>query len=80
MPSDIQRFALMSGAAILLLLLATWAFGGFEGLSPVGVFSLFVGVILSVVVGVGLMALVFYSSRSDRDEAAYRLGRDLDND
>jgi hypothetical protein len=76
MTGDIRRFALSSGAAILLLLLATWAFGGFEGLSAVGVFSLLIGVIVAVAGGVGLMALVFYSDRSERDEAVYHLRQD----
>ena len=74
MQDEIQRFALTSGAAILLILLATWAFGGFEGLSPVGVFSLLLGVIVSVGVGVGLMLLSVHSNRSKRDDTVYRLG------
>ena len=76
MSGDGRRFALSYGGAILLLLLATWAFGGFEGLSTVGVFSLLVGAIVAVGLGVGLMALVFYSNSSERDEEVYRLGQD----
>jgi hypothetical protein len=76
MQADVRRFVFWSSATILLLLLATWVFGGFEGLSAVGVFSLLVGVVVAVGLGVGLMALVFYSNRTERDEAAYRLGRE----
>lgn len=76
MPDEIRRFVLTSGATILLVLVAAWAFGGFEGLSPVGLWSLLVGVTVSVGVGVGLMMLTFHSNRSKRDHAVYRLGQD----
>lgn len=71
-----RLFALSSGGTILLLLVGTWALGGFEGMSAVGVFSLVLGIIVAVGVGVGLMTLVFYSNSSERDEMVYRLGQD----
>jgi hypothetical protein len=54
-------------AAVLALL---WFFGVFGnlGLSIHGVIALFIGVSLTIVVGVGLMALVFYSGRSHHDD------------
>ena len=67
-------------AVILLAVGGYWAFGGFEGLSAVGMFSLLLGVFVAVVVGVGLMALVFYSNQSERDEMVYRLSRDQHDD
>jgi hypothetical protein len=36
------------------------------------------GVVFSLVVGIGLMALVFYSSRSGYDEPAKLIGTDKD--
>ncbi|MCC7045192.1 MAG: hypothetical protein IT562_00635 [Alphaproteobacteria bacterium] len=57
-------------AAILLLFALTWAFGFFDDMSVNGVIALILGVVLSTVLGVGLMALVFISSRG-RDEAVH---------
>jgi hypothetical protein len=37
------------------------------GLSPLGWFFLVMGVLVTVVVGAGLMALLFYSSRKGKD-------------
>lgn len=50
-----------------------WAFGGFDqlGLSESGAVALCVGIIFTSLLGVGLMALVFYSDRSNVDEAVY---------
>ena len=80
MPGDVQRFkrffALSCGGVILLLIFGTWVFGGFDGMTTVGVFSLLIGEIVAVTVGVGLMTLVFYSSSSEQDETVYHLGED----
>lgn len=58
-------------AAILALL---WALNGFGtgGLSSHGVVAVALGVTFSVLLAVGLMALVFHSNRSGRDEQAHR--------
>jgi hypothetical protein len=53
----------LTAAAILLMLLLTWAFGFFDDMSVNGVIALVLGVVLSMALGVGLMALVFVSSR-----------------
>jgi hypothetical protein len=57
-------------------MLGTWALGGFEGMSAVGVFSLLMGEIVGVGVGVGLMTLVFYSDSSEQDDAVCHLGEE----
>ncbi len=58
-------------AAILALL---WAVNGFDlgELSGHGVAAVVLGVTFSVLLAVGLMALVFHSNRSGRDEQAHR--------
>jgi hypothetical protein len=67
-------FRIVAGAVALVvaLILATWALGGFTGLSTAGDVALILGITLTIGLGIGLMALVFYSSRSERDEAVYR--------
>ena len=57
---------------IALVLLVIWVMGGFENahLSLAGWIAYGLGVVLTSVLGVGLMALVFYSDRSGRDESA----------
>jgi len=58
-----------------LVLLVVWATGGFEDvhLSLAGWIAYGLGVVLTSVLGVGLMALVFYSDRSGGDEGARKL-------
>jgi hypothetical protein len=66
--------------AVLFALLAAslwWAFGLWTSLDdtdlPVGVYvAMAGGILFSLVVGVGLMALVFYSNRAGYDERAAR--------
>lgn len=54
-------------AAIMFIL---WAFNDFEalGVGGHGLVALILGVILTTALGIGLMALVFHSDRSDHDE------------
>ncbi|HLG84594.1 MAG TPA: hypothetical protein VKY22_26595 [Bradyrhizobium sp.] len=63
-------------AMLCLLLLATcfaaclgWNLASGIDVPPAGYLAMAFGVIFSLAVGVGLMALVFYSSRSGYDEA-----------
>jgi hypothetical protein len=72
--------------AILLMLLAGTLFVAYLGWASApatdvpssGYIALALGVIFSLIVGIGLMALVFYSSRQGYDEPA-RLVRDEDD-
>jgi hypothetical protein len=63
-----------------LVLLVVWIMGGFESvhLSLAGWIAYGLGVVLTSVLGVGLMALVFYSDRSGRDESAGELRPEAD--
>ena len=65
---------------IALVLLVIWIMGGFSNvhLSLAGWIAYGLGVVLTSVLGVVLMALVFYSDRSGRDESAGELRRELD--
>lgn len=60
-----------------MVLATLWAVGGFAktGLGGTGWFALCLGVAATSGLGVGSMALVFYSNRKDYDENAYRSGR-----
>jgi hypothetical protein len=64
--------AIFAGSCVGLLAFvyfALWAFNGFHGLGLdwVGTIALTLGTILSAGLGVGLMGLIFYSDRSQRD-------------
>jgi hypothetical protein len=63
-------FALLGGAL-------WWAYGFWTSLEhadmPAGIYiAMAFGILFSIIVGVGLMALVFYSSRAGYDERAAR--------
>ncbi len=64
----------LGGSAALMLIASAvfWYFDGFgEGqLSTPGVVAVVLGSILTSALGVGLMALTFYSDRSGRDDSA----------
>jgi hypothetical protein len=68
----VSRFVLLSVGVVVALLVVVWAVNGLSGLglSIHGMIALSLGIILSVGLGVGLMALVFYSNRSGQDDAA----------
>lgn len=53
--------------AIVIAILG-WKLAGHTDVPPSGYVALALGVIFSLVVGIGLMALVFYSSRAGFDE------------
>ena len=55
----------------LVVLLLTYLFGGFEGLTGAGAGALIFGVLASFGLGIGLMALVFQSSHGYDDTAHY---------
>lgn len=60
--------------AVVAVLLAAWAANGFAGIGIglEGTVTLILGVVLTVGLGIGLMALVFQSDRSDHDAVVYR--------
>lgn len=64
-------FCLACIIGVALMLSMFWLFGGFADLeiSGAGWGALIGTIVLVLVVAVGLMALVFYSSRSGRDDA-----------
>lgn len=63
-------FGLACVAAVAAIIVRLWAFGWTDDLGPGahGFVALGIGVILSVGLGVALMALIFHSSRSGHDE------------
>ncbi len=66
------KFLVSSGGAAIVLIVLFFVFFGREwlGLDMAATIALTLGIVLTVGLGVGLMALVFYSSRSGRDEIA----------
>jgi hypothetical protein len=66
---------------LLLALLAATIWFGYEGLvtdpdvhvSEHGYIAMALGIFFSLVIGIGLMGLVFYSSRAGYDEPPHRL-------
>jgi hypothetical protein len=66
----ILSYSLACSGAIGAVLALAWVFGGFdtEGVSKNGVVAMVLGTIFTVLVGVGLMALIVYSNRSGLDD------------
>ena len=62
-------YSLACTGAIGAVLVLAWVFGGFdtEGVSTNGIVAMVLGTIFTVLVGVGLMALIVYSNRSGQD-------------
>ncbi|WP_340117861.1 hypothetical protein [Pelagibius sp. 7325] len=70
------------GFLIAVALLALWAGNGFHGLgiSGHGVVAVMLGVVVSVALAIGLMALVFFSDRSGYDDTLYHLQDEAQKD
>ena len=66
----ILTYSLACSGAIGAVLLLAWAFGGIEtqGISTHGIIAMVLGPMFTVLVAVGLMALIFYSNRSGQDD------------
>lgn len=64
-------FIASSLGIVALVLVSLWAVQGFGnlGMSTNGVIAMILGAALTAALAVGLMALVFYSARSEHDEA-----------
>jgi hypothetical protein len=71
-------FVAVSIAVIVLGYLTAWAANGFTdiGLDLQGNIAMVLGSVLLSALGVGLMALMFYSDSSGRDEEVRNLRRD----
>ena len=66
----ILTYSVACSGAIGAVLVLAWAFGGIdtEGVSTHGIIAIILGTMFTVLVGVGLMALIFYSDRSGQDD------------
>ena len=77
-PSKVGTGGVVAIAALLGLLagaawFAIWAWNAIETEMPAGGYVMVgLGVVISLIVGCGLMALMFYSSRHGYDDAAHR--------
>ncbi len=69
--ATLTKMILGVGALTAAVLIVAWLFGGFEGLSDHGIGALVAGTAGAIFLGVALMAVVFISSRSGHDQAAY---------
>ena len=69
----ILNYSLICIGAIVGVLAFVWALNGFDpaGISTAGLIAVILGTTFTVLVAVGLMALVFYSNRSGQDERAH---------
>jgi hypothetical protein len=67
------RFIAVSTGLVLGVLLLGWAVTGFSGfgMSGHGIAAMLLGIVFTTLIGVGLMALIFQSHRSERDEAVH---------
>ena len=61
---------------VLAVLFLAWAINGFSdlGVSGHGLVAMILGVVVTTGVGVGLMALIFHSNRTQQDETVHHLG------
>jgi hypothetical protein len=66
----ILTYSLACSGAIGAVLVLAWALGGIdtEGISTHGIIAIVLGTMFTVLVAVGLMALIFYSNRSGQDD------------
>lgn len=66
----ILTFGLACFGAIGMVLVLAWTFGGIDmkGVSTHGIIAIVLGIMFTVLVAVGLMALIFYSNRAGMDD------------
>jgi hypothetical protein len=77
--SDLYKIIVVVLITAVVLLGGAYAFGAFEGLGGHGIGALIVGVTASLALGIGLMALMFASSRK-HDEEAHRAAKKMFKD
>jgi flagellar basal body-associated protein FliL len=78
--SDIYKIIIIVLVLTMLLLGGGFAFGAFEGIGWHGIGALVVGVTLSLALGVGLMVLMYASSRSHDEEAHFAAKKTFKDD
>lgn len=78
--SDIHKVVIIVLVVAVLLLGGGYAFGAFQGIGWHGIGALVVGVTLSLALGVGLMVLMYASSRSHDEEAHLAAKRTFKDD
>jgi len=68
-------FGAVCATAIAAVLALLGAFGGLaeSDLPGPGIAAMVLGIVFTCGLGIGLMALIFYSARSGQDETVYRL-------
>jgi hypothetical protein len=68
-------FGAICAAAIAVVLAIIGAFGGLaeSDLPGPGIAAMVLGIVVTCGLGIGLMALIFYSARSGQDEIVYRI-------
>ena len=68
-------FGGICAAAIAVVLAILGAFGGLaeSDLPGPGIAAMVLGIVVTCGLGIGLMALIFYSARSGQDETVYRI-------
>ncbi len=68
----IARFSIVCVAAVVAIVAICWIVFGFGslGLDATATVAAMLGILFTVGLGVGLMALVFYSNRSGQDDVA----------
>lgn len=68
----VVKFSVVCAGLIVLGLVGVWGIGGFASLGVEGhvAVAMFLGIFFTILVGVVLMALIFYSDRGGYDQAA----------
>lgn len=71
--NETKTLIVISTVLLTLGYVAMWYAGIFDGLGFHGTIAAVLGVILTTIVGVGLMALLFHSARTRHDQHAHKV-------
>jgi Co/Zn/Cd efflux system component len=74
--NNTRSMIVLSVLGFLVGYVVLWLLGLFSGLGTHGTIAAILGAFLASVIGVGLMALIFYSNRSHHDRDIYEQSRD----